>query len=386
MSEESRIVLLSPDQAIRDSLRAAMRSVERIEILTLSNEVTSLTEYSAFDQAALVVLDIDGGKREDLLAVQKLMSALRGQQKVIVLTDAFDEAVGRWFLQIRVADFLRKPIRPEELRAACLKTLKGSAGSEREGEIITFLPAAGGVGNTTIAIEAAVQAASASPTASHSTCLVDLDFSGDCCAEYLDLEPRLDLAEIGACGERLDSQMLEVMSSKHRSGFSLIAAPARPCEPGIDNPDLIMRLLDTVSGCFQNVIIDLPRYWTPWFDVVLGGSDRIFVVTDMTVPGLRASRRVAQRISSGIEGSDPRIIVNRATRNLFFGSGLRKADVERALPNLLAGSVSNDYGLVREAIDRGVPLGNVRQKNRISADLNRIIFARATKGRFSYAW
>lgn len=383
-SEASKIVLLSPDQAIRDSLRAAMRSIERLEILTLNAEVASLQEYSAFEQSALVILDIDGGSREDLIALQKVMIALRGQKKVIVLTDAFDEAVGRWFLQIKVTDFLRKPIRPEELRTACLKALRGASSKERDGEIITFVPAAGGVGNTTIAIEAAIQAV-ASPAAGLSTCLVDLDFSTDCCAEYLDLEPRLDLAEIGACGERLDIQMLEVMSSRHGSGLSLIASPARPCEPGIENPDLIARLLDTISGCFGNVIIDLPRYWTPWFDVVLRGSDRIFVVTDMTVPGLRAARRVAQRISSSIEGADPRIIVNRATRNFFFGGGLRKADVERALPNMLAGSVSNDYGLVREAIDRGVPLRVVKEKNQISSDLQRIVFAPAAKGHSLHA-
>ncbi|HEX3938206.1 MAG TPA: hypothetical protein VHX43_11940, partial [Xanthobacteraceae bacterium] len=35
--------------------------------------------------------------------------------------------------------------------------------------------------------------------------------------------------------------------------------------------------------------------------------------------------------------------------------------------------VPNDYGLVREAIDRGVPLEDVRKGNKITAQLRKIV-------------
>ena len=59
----------------------------------------------------------------------------------------------------------------------------------------------------------------------------------------------------------------------------------------------------------------------------------------------------------------------------MFGSGLRRADVERALGAAFAGAVSNNYPLVREAIDRGVPLEAIKPGNNVSADLKRILFA-----------
>ena len=59
------------------------------------------------------------------------------------------------------------------------------------------MAAAGGVGATTLAIEAAMQL-SRDAKDPDSTCLVDLDFQTSACADYLDLEPRLDLDEIGA--------------------------------------------------------------------------------------------------------------------------------------------------------------------------------------------
>jgi hypothetical protein len=46
-------------------------------------------------------------------------------------------------------------------------------------------------------------------------------------ADYLDLEPRLNLGEIEPRPERLDRQLLEVMLSHHPSGLAVVAAPKR---------------------------------------------------------------------------------------------------------------------------------------------------------------
>ena len=84
-----------------------------------------------------------------------------------------------------------------------------------------------------------------------STCLVDLDFQHGACADYLDLEPRLNLGEIEPRPERLDRQLLEVMLSHHPSGLAVIAAPNRPAEMRSFDPDVVTRLLDLVSSQFR---------------------------------------------------------------------------------------------------------------------------------------
>ena len=50
-----------------------------------------------------------------------------------------------------------------------------------------------------------------------------IDLTG-ACADYLDIEPRLNLNEIEPRPERLDRQLLEVMLSHHPSGLAVIAA------------------------------------------------------------------------------------------------------------------------------------------------------------------
>ena len=58
----------------------------------------------------------------------------------------------------------------------------------KESKIFTFLPVAGGVGTTTIAIQSAMTLLAASSRRNLSTCLVDLNFNHGATADYLDIE------------------------------------------------------------------------------------------------------------------------------------------------------------------------------------------------------
>ncbi|TJW71430.1 MAG: response regulator receiver protein, partial [Mesorhizobium sp.] len=144
-----------------------------------------------------------------------------------------------------------------------------------ESQIYTFMPAAGGVGTTTLTLQTAFQLHH-SVTRGSSTCVVDLNFQQGSCAEYLDLEPRFDINEIENQPERLDRQLLDVMLSKHASGLCVLAAPARPAEMRTFNADMIVRMLDLVSAYFDNVVIDMPRTWFPWTETVLLGSNNLY--------------------------------------------------------------------------------------------------------------
>ena len=59
----------------------------------------------------------------------------------------------------------------------------------------------------------------------------------------------------------------------------------------------------------------------------------------------------------------------------MFDSGLKKSDIEQALGDDFAGTIPNNYRLVREAIDRGVPLDEVKPGNNITTQLKKLIAA-----------
>ncbi|TME74908.1 MAG: response regulator, partial [Chloroflexi bacterium] len=350
-----RIVAITADADFEQSLRATFGRSAQIDLAVVAGAVGGTEEKLPLADATVLLVDLDATRSDEIAALQNLARRLAGSVPILVVTAGFSESVARQLIQLRIADFLVKPVDPVELVRACGRVAKSSAADgATEAEIYTFLPAAGGVGVTTLAVETAMLLMRRTPRGGVSTCLVDLDFQHGACADYLDIEPRLDIGEIEPRPERLDGQLLEVMLSQHGSGLAVTAAPNRPAEMRSFDADVATRLLDMVSSRFDHVVIDMPRTWFAWTDSVLLGSNRLFVVTEMTVPGVRHAKQLVAAISERLKGGpQPQVIVNRFEQQLF-GSGLRRADIEQALGAALGGTIPNNYRLVREAIDRGV--------------------------------
>jgi pilus assembly protein CpaE len=145
------------------------------------------------------------------------------------------------------------------------------------------------------------------------------------------------------------------------------------------DPDVVTRLLDLVSSNFEYVVFDMPRTWFSWTDSVLLGSNKLFVVSETTVPGLRHARQLVDAICERMnEGPKPQVIINRFEQKLF-SPGLRRSDVVQALGDSFAACIPNHYGLVREAIDRGVPLDEIKPGNKITLQLQKLILPQEEK-------
>ncbi len=372
------VVVLTADADFEQLARSTFGTNALIDLAVVKGGLMGEESKLEIGNAAVVVIDLDTTQPEELSALQRLMGRLGGRQPVVVVTQEFNEIVARKLVQMRVADFLVKPVTPIELVRACSRVAhEPSREQVKEAQIYTFLPAAGGVGVTTIAIQSAMTLLNSGPRGSLSICLVDLDFQHGACADYLDLEPRLVLSEIEPRPERLDRQLLEVMLSHHSTGLAVIAAPNRPAEMRTFDPNVVTRILDLVSSHFDYVVIDMPRTWFTWTDNVLIGSNKLFIVSEMTVPGLRHAKQLVTAISERLgEGQQPKVIVNRFEQR-FLSPGLRRADIKQALGDAFAGTIPNNYRLVREAIDRGVPLEEVKQGNNVAVELKKLILQRA---------
>jgi pilus assembly protein CpaE len=135
------------------------------------------------------------------------------------------------------------------------------------------------------------------------------------------------------------------------------------------------KLLGVTSEQFDIMVVDMPPVWMPWTNDVLAGSDRVFVVTEFTVPALRKAHELVTAMRARLgEDIAVGVIVNKWRRQLF-GTGLRKGDASELLGQTLAGFLPEDYALVRDAIDRGLPLHVARRSNRLDRELARILQA-----------
>jgi Mrp family chromosome partitioning ATPase len=154
--------------------------------------------------------------------------------------------------------------------------------------LVSFVPSAGGVGNSSLAAETAVQMKTGRATRAQRVCVVDLDFQTSHICDHLDIEPRLQIQEIMADPQRFDEQMFDVFVSRHSSGVDVIAAPRRRSLNANDvNIDVLDALFDKIASRYDYMFADLPVTWFSWTRPVIAASRRIVVTGLNTVPGLR---------------------------------------------------------------------------------------------------
>src|SRR6478672_1623319 len=183
----TQVVVLTADSVFDEQMRATFGASEQIALSVVSGSLDEVEPSFDLQNATVAVIDLDASRSGEMQALERLMARIGAWPPVVAVTQAFDENVARALVQMRVADFLVKPVPPVELVRTCARVAKGPVNVEAtESQIYTFLPAVGGAGVTTLAVQSAMLLLNSGQRGKTSTCLVDLDFQHGACAEYLD--------------------------------------------------------------------------------------------------------------------------------------------------------------------------------------------------------
>ena len=365
-----QIGFVTQDTEIGTQLKEFISTRDGVDLLLIKSSGVTASAYPK--GISVFVYDLDASGEATMKEFDRFMGQRPQDVPVIVLSPSVDDALVRWFLRLRVADWVKTPLSPGELIAACGRAISQASANRQEVKCLTFVGARGGVGATTIALHAAlIQAGSAAPAIT--TCLIDLDLVSGSCADYLDLKANWQIDELIADPARLDSHMLDTMTATHATGVAVLSAHRKYGEKFSFSEDIVTRTLELATQKYQNLVIDLPRHPESWTEGVMLGSSEVFIVTDFTVPGLKSARRMVTDMTEQYGGEViPKVIVNKYSKSLF-GARLSANEARELLRNSLAGYVSADDKLVREAIDRGIPTTKIKTRNSLITELAKII-------------
>lgn len=272
------------------------------------------------------------------------------------------------------------PQEVEDIIARASRT--GAAPSAVAGKptIAVFLPSSGGVGNTTLALETAVQFKLGKETRHRRVCLLDLDLQTSHVCDYLDIEPRLQMREIVETPERLDAQLFDLFVSHHSTGLDVLASPRGRQRP----VELQMAALDALFGMiasrYDTLIIDLPPQWSAWTPQIVSVSNLAVVSGFNTVPGLRQIAETLQDVR-GVAPAPLKIVValNRCEFGMLGGVA-RTQHVQKILGQETILTVRDDTGAATHALNTGIPLAVGYPSSRITKDIRalRTILAEVT--------
>lgn len=369
------IALISPSRELQERLRAAFKEHERYDFCAVDSSVASLA--ADFDPAtgpSVLIADLHDDRAGALAAIER-MRRDKFEGAIVAISNNLDEEAVRGLLRWRVSDWLPSDAASADIVGACERAMHTQAPRTEKATrslCVALLPAVGGAGTTTLAIETAY--CLARRTRSYrSTCLIDLNFQSGALADYLDLKPGFKLETVASAPDRLDAHLLEVMLSRDETGLAMLAAPRSPGDCVLPDAALVTRVLSVASELFETMVVDMPPVWQPWTNDVLAGCDRIYIVTEFTVPALRKAQEFASVLHERMgDKAEIGTIVNKHRRQLF-GNGLKKSDAQDMLGTRLAGFVPEDYALVRDAVNRGKAISAVRRSNRISRSLAEVM-------------
>jgi pilus assembly protein CpaE len=266
------------------------------------------------------------------------------------------------------ADWVAESGATQEILGIVARVSSARTGAANQSIVASFLPSAGGVGNSTLAIETGIQLVRRKPANDGRIALVDLDFQSSHVCDYLDVAPKFQIGEIIDEPGRLDDHLLEVFASRHSSGLDIFAAPRNYLRARDLGVEALSALFERMAQHYSFVVVDLPVSAHVWTIPLLIASEGILVTGINTIPSLRQAAETvrAVRAEGGIN-ADVRTVINRCESGLFAGVA-RRDHVNRILGAEELFYVRNT-SIAVECVNRGESLTMARPSDRAVKDI-----------------
>jgi pilus assembly protein CpaE len=322
--------------------------------------------------SAAAVVQVDTDNATSIKRFQKLAQEV--QTPLIAACYDPPLALVRSLMRAGAQDVIPLPLSADDLEAA-LAPVRAELDKREDvartanAKLVTVVKSVGGVGATALLAQLAMRFAQSEAAQRRDACLIDLDVQFGDIAFQLGLQPKLSLADLLEAGARLDGDLLRATTIEHPSGLKVITAP-RDIMPIEGMPsDHLLRIVEIATREFGTVFVDLPTNWTNWSLSLVARSDLVLLVTELTVAGVSRARRQLDLLHSQDLGAlDIRVVVNRFDKAM--AKTVRPADIGQALGRDVAYTIANDFSVMRAAIDRGVPVDEIKRKTPLSRDLD----------------
>ncbi len=229
-----------------------------------------------------------------------LMQELHGRvpsAAIVAATHDIGVDLLRRAMQAGACDVLSLPLVAAEVHKTLLRSLSATtpaAAPTNAGQVITIYGVRGGLGTTTLAVNLGFKLAH---VARVETALVDLDLQRGDVAAFVNLAPIHSLATLATAPGEIDDIFLATAITRHRSGVAVLAAPPTLEEAELVTDREVQTALRLLRSRFGYTVVDTPRTIGSTLLTAFEESDRIFIVTDLTVPGVRAARRTFELLT-----------------------------------------------------------------------------------------
>ena len=351
----AKILVVDDDPNVQRLLQYTLKQ-EGYEVVAAADGAEGFRLWGA-ENPNLILLDVMLPKLDGYQVATKIRQeeGETGHVPIIMLTAEREVEQKVRGLRAGADDYLIKPFHPAELLARIKSLLARFAprdslvGRPPMGRVFAFYGAKGGVGTTTISINAAI---ALHRELGRKVALVDGNLQFGDHRVFLDLGlDRKSIVDI-VSAPSIDMDLIRQVLVKHDSGVDLLLAPPSPETAELVTPEHMPQILDNLRSLYDYVLVDIDKRLD---DVNLGiieAAEVLFVVMTADLSCLKNVRLVLETIGHlGYEKWKIQLVLNRS--NAFTGINVKNA--EGALKRTIDHQIVNEYRGAISALNSGAP-------------------------------
>jgi pilus assembly protein CpaE len=321
----------------------------------------------------LLIMELGNDVERDFQIVQSF-SNLGTAREIFLTAPQQDSEVLVRALRAGIREFFPQPVNEQDVLHAIENfkrrrdTAKENVKADRTGKIINVVASKGGVGNTTIAVNLAVNLADLNSR--QSVALVDMNPLFGEVPLFLDIKPSFHWGEVASNITRLDAMFLMSVLHRHDSGIYVLPSPTELNGSHKLSPDIIENVLTLMKSIFDYTIIDSGHATDDTALRVIELSDTVLVTSVLSVPCLTNLNRLTRVIYAlgFAPGENVRLIVNRYLKD----SSISLKDAEESVRMKASWTIPNDFRTTMSAINQGKSLAEVGMRTPVARSLRQI--------------
>lgn len=283
---------------------------------------------------------------------------------LIVVGEDHDAECMRLAMQAGARDFLSEPVTASDLIPAVERIIAEHRGEDdsQSGKLTTFINAKGGSGASFLA---ASFGHICEVVDKIDTVLVDLDRQFASLPPYLDIEPAASIFDAFRVADELDEVAIDAFLGRHESGLCVMAGKhSVRYDEELQHSEAAVALFEILDRKFQRIVVEVPRHLDVLSVAALERSDHVVMVVQQSVPAIRDGARLKTILCSdlGIEADRVKVLVNRYQGSLYT----ELDDIRTALQVDEVFTVPNDFKMVSESVNMGVPIYQLGRKSPVT--------------------
>lgn len=359
-----RILLLGEDWAQLSAIEAALSGMENTAVSVETGQLAGINGHAVtFAKENDVVVFATDGSDDDIAVLQSL-TAGADKKAVFIAIAGDDVSLAR---ARRLIDAGAVEVVPSGMETGLMSVLRAEATPPAElapvetrdaGTVISVVQTRGGAGSTTVACNLAVALAKArrrgmARGTAPRVVVLDLDIQFGNAGVFLDVEDNGALVDLMSQATTPGARAILAAAQPTAHGVDVVTTPLMFVPPSAMTPDRAAAIVAAFAAAYDYVVVDLPRAAVDWIEPVIARTDRLVLVSDLSVPCIRQAKRLTDLFHETQVALPTALVMNRERKPLFRSEAQREAERLLGLP--VAAWLPDNRAEERRSVDLGVP-------------------------------